>query len=198
MTHKHPTLPYSALNPAMSATTIGFHFGKHTLTYLDNVDKLTAGSPLEGMPLPDIVRAAESGVLLNNAAQAWNHLFFFSALSPSPSKPTDGRFLDAVGNSFGSMAAMTAKMEENAMAVFGSGWTWLVADDNGHLLSFNTANAGTPLRMEGMRPLLCIDVWEHAYYLDYQNRRADYLHNLWSVVDWATVEHRFSTGVMAR
>lgn len=194
MTHKLPALPYSSLEPAMSATTISFHYGKHTLAYLENVDKLTAGSKLEGKPLPCIVHAAEGGALLNNAAQAWNHLFFFASLSPSPTKPSDKRFLDAVGHSFGSMEALTAKMEANAMSVFGSGWTWLVADADGHLLTFNTANADTPLRMEGMRPLLCIDVWEHAYYLDHQNRRADYLHNFWTVVDWATVERRFAAG----
>ena len=162
---------------AISATTIDFHYGKHTRTYLENVDKLAAETPLSELPLDGIVRVTD-GALLNNAAQAWNHLFYFDALSPSPKPASDKAFLAAVERCFGSVDVLKAKMEQSGAALFGSGWTWLVAD--------------SPLRMDGLRPLLCIDVWEHAYYLDYQNRRADYLHNIWNVVDWEVVERRFS------
>lgn len=193
MKHELPKLPWQAdaLTGAISATTIDFHYGKHTRTYLENVEKLAAETPLSELPLDGIVRVAD-GALLNNAAQAWNHLFYFDALSPSP-KPASGKaFLAAVERCFGSVDALKTKMEQSGAALFGSGWTWLVADSGNHLMVINTPNADTPLRMDGLRPLLCIDVWEHAYYLDYQNRRADYLHNIWNVVDWEVVERRFS------
>lgn len=193
MKHELPKLPWQAgaFTGAISATTIDFHYGKHTRTYLENVDKLAAETPLSELPLDGIVRVAD-GALLNNAAQAWNHLFYFDALSPSPKPASDKAFLAAVERCFGSVDVLKTKMEQSGAALFGSGWTWLVADSDNHLMVINTPNADTPLRMDGLRPLLCIDVWEHAYYLDYQNRRADYLHNIWNVVDWDVVERRFS------
>lgn len=193
MKHELPKLPWQAdaLTGAISATTIDFHYGKHTRTYLENVDKLAAETPLSELPLDGIVRVTD-GALLNNAAQAWNHLFYFDALSPSPKPASDKAFLAAVERCFGSVDVLKTKMEQSGAALFGSGWTWLVADSDNHLMVINTPNADTLLRMDGLRPLLCIDVWEHAYYLDYQNRRADYLHNIWNVVDWEVVERRFS------
>lgn len=153
MKHELPKLPWQAdaLTGAISATTIDFHYGKHTRTYLENVDKLAAETPLSELPLDGIVRVAD-GALLNNAAQAWNHLFYFDALSPSPKPASDKAFLAAVERCFGSVDVLKTKMEQSGAALFGSGWTWLVADSDNHLMVINTPNADTPLRMDGLRP----------------------------------------------
>lgn len=177
----------NALAPRMSEQTISFHLGKHLQAYLDNVERLTKGTPFEEMTLKEIVMKAE-GPLLNNAAQAWNHIIFFKQLSPQVVKmPT--LLTQAIATRFGSVEAFHEAFTQAAISLFGSGWVWLAIDAINQLQLLPMSNAGNPIR-EGMRPLMCIDVWEHAYYLDYQNRRANYVKEFWYLIDWNKVEHR--------
>lgn len=177
----------NALAPRMSEQTISFHLGKHLQAYLDNVERLTKGTPFEEMTLKEIVMKAE-GPLLNNAAQAWNHIIFFKQLSPQVVKmPT--LLTQAIATRFGSVEVFHEAFTQAAISLFGSGWVWLAIDAINQLQLLPMSNAGNPIR-EGMRPLMCIDVWEHAYYLDYQNRRADYVKEFWYLIDWNKVEHR--------
>ncbi len=190
MKHLMPQLPYAsnALAPALSAETLNFHYGKHLQTYVDNLNKLIAGTDYEGMSLEEIVCKAD-GALFNNAAQTWNHAFYFSTFSPSP-RPMSAHLTTHIAQSFGSVETFKEKMLNAAAGLFGAGWTWLVADKKGGELSIvNESNAGCPLR-NGLCPLLTIDVWEHAYYIDYRNRRADYLKAVWNLIDWEIVERR--------
>ncbi len=174
-----PPLPWAenALDPVISAKTIGYHYGKHHRAYVDNVNGLIAGTPLEGQSLEAIVRAAASDParkgLFNNAAQAWNHSFYWNSLKPKGGGKPEGSLLQGVEAAFGSFDGFRKELLEAGMTQFGSGWAWLVAE-GGKLKVVKTANADTPLT-SGQTPLLVIDVWEHAYYLDYQNRRKDYL-----------------------
>ena len=173
-------LPYAdnALEPVISAKTLSFHYGKHHAGYLATLNKLIAGTPYEGQPLEAIVRkaAAEQAVpIFNNAAQVWNHTFYWNSLAPvGTGGAPEGAFGDAVSRDFGSFANLKAALEDAAVKRFGSGWAWLVAK-GGKLSVVSTPNAETPLTQAGVTPLLTVDVWEHAYYLDWQNRRADYV-----------------------
>ena len=173
-------LPYAenALEPVITARTLSFHYGKHHAGYVATLNKLIAGTPYAGQPLEAIVRkaAAEQATpIFNNAAQAWNHTFYWNSLAPvGAGGAPEGAFGEAVARDFGSFANMKAALADAAVKRFGSGWAWLVAKD-GKLSVISTPNAETPLAQTGVTPLLTVDVWEHAYYLDWQNRRADYV-----------------------
>ena len=190
MKHTMPELPYAmeALAPKMSGETLEYHYGKHLKTYVDNLNRLIAGTPYEELPLDEIVRTAD-GALFNNAAQAWNHEFFFRMLTPDPS-PMPAGLAERLARDFGSVEEFRAKFTQAAVGLFGSGWVWLVADRSGRLSILARSNAGNPLT-EGLRPVLTIDVWEHAYYIDYRNRRADAVAALWDRIDWKVVADRY-------
>ncbi len=192
MKHELPMLPYAsdALAPKMSQKTLEFHHGKHHQAYVDNLNKLAAGTPFENKSIEEIIREAESGPLFNNAAQVWNHTFFFDELTPKQklTEPT-GMLLEAIEMSFGSFGSMKEQFSKAALALFGSGWVWLVIDGK-ELDIVPTANAYNPLK-DGKTPILTLDVWEHAYYLDYQNRRAEFITNFWDLIDWEKVQQRF-------
>ena len=188
-----PPLPYAenALEPVISARTVGFHYGKHTLGYFDNANKLVEQSPFVGQSLDKVFLEAAKDPkmvgLFNNAAQAWNHVFYWNGLKPGGGGEPTGRLARAVEASFGSAEACKKALAEAAMSQFGSGWAWLVADNAGKLKVVKTGNAGNPMQ-EGLTPLWVIDVWEHAYYLDYQNKRADYVAGvLDKLVNWDAV-----------
>lgn len=189
MLHEMPTLPYGmeALAPAMSKETLEFHYGKHLQTYVDNLNRLIVDTPFADMSLEDIVRHAEGGIF-NNAAQAWNHTFFFRGLTPVQPAVSE-RLAEALTRDFGSVEAFKEKFTQAAIGLFGSGWVWLVADEKGFLSIDSEPNAGNPMK-KGLKPILTIDVWEHAYYIDYRNRRADYVKRLWDIVDWQVVSNR--------
>lgn len=192
MTHELPKLPYAmdALEPAMSKETLEYHYGKHYQTYINNLNDLVKGTKLENSRIEEIVVQSEKGKLLNNAAQAWNHGFFFFTFSPKPQKGPKGKLLEAIDRDFGSFDAFKEQFTAAAVAIFGSGWAWLVKDDSGKLSILSLSNEGNPLR-EGMQPLLTCDVWEHAYYIDYRNSRPNFLKNFWEIVDWSIVEKRY-------
>ena len=190
MKHLLPELPYQleALAPKMSKETLEYHYGKHLQTYIDNLNKLIAGTPYEEKTLEQILLEAE-GPMFYNAAQTWNHTFFFDTLTPQqPEIPHP--LADALTRDFGAVETFKEKSTQSPTTLFGSGWTWMVSDKVGHLSIVSESNAGNPLK-KGLKPLLVIDVWEHAYYLDYQNRRADHVNELWSIVDWDAVSKRF-------
>ena len=192
MKHELPKLPYAndALAQVLGEATLNFHYGKHERAYIDNLNKLIAGTEYENQTLEEIIRSSEGGIF-NNAAQAWNHIFYFFALSPDGKVAPEGSLRQAIVRDFVSVEAFKEKFEAAGLSLFGSGWIWLVADVSGKLSIVQGKNAETPLTSSGMRPLLCFDVWEHAYYLDYQNRRAEYLHRMWEIIDWDVVEQRF-------
>lgn len=186
-----PALPYpiNALEPTMSARTIEFHWGKHEAAYINNLNNLIAGTPLENDTLEEIVRKSD-GAIYNNAAQAWNHIFFFFQLAPNGKKEPGGALLEAINNSFGSLEAFKEAFAKAGATLFGSGWAWLSVKPDGKLEITQGPNAHNPLKNESI-PLLTADVWEHAYYLDYQNRRPDFLSGLWNLVDWKVIEKRY-------
>lgn len=186
-----PRLPYSLsdLEPVISATTIDFHYGKHEQAYIDNLNRLIDGTEYQDMALEAIIRNSE-GALFNNASQAWNHIFYFFQFSPSGFKGPGGKLAEQLISQFGSIEEFKTKFEEAGVSLFGSGWVWLSADESGKLYITQGGNAGNPMT-EGLRPLLVFDVWEHAYYFDYQNRRAEYLKKLWDIVDWDVIEERY-------
>ena len=187
-----PKLPYemNALEPHISQKTLEFHYGKHHNGYVNNLNKLIAGTPFESKSLEEIVKTAQGG-MFNNAAQVWNHTFYWNCMTPNPKKtaPT-GKLMDAIVRDFGSFDAFKEKFINACVTLFGSGWAWLVADKEGKLSIVQTSNAQTPLT-EGLKPLLVCDVWEHAYYLDYQNLRANYVNEFWSVINWEFVESNY-------
>ncbi len=190
MNHVLPSLLYAAtaLQPVISEQTLQFHHGKHHLTYVDNLNKLVPGTQFETLSLEEIVKSAPDGPIFNNAAQVWNHTFYFEAFcEPGASKSTPN---DQLSAQFGSFETFKEEMTKSALGLFGSGWTWLVKDAAGKLSIVNESNAGNPMR-KGLKPILCIDVWEHAYYLDYQNRRAEYLSKIWEILDWSVINKRF-------
>lgn len=193
MIHKMPELPYApnALAPSMSEQTVSIHYGKHLRTYLDNINRLAIGTPYEDMHLKDIIRSAD-GAIYNNAAQAWNHILFFRGLSPV-AKPMGEALNQAITLKWGRFENFQKEFSTAAVNLFGSGWVWLALDNSNELHILSMPNAGNPVT-EDMRPLLCIDVWEHAYYLDYQNRRADYVEAFWKIVDWQHIEERMTRG----
>lgn len=184
-----PPLPYAdnALDPVISANTIGFHYGKHHKAYVDNGNKLLEGTDLEGKSMEEIVRATfktERAGIFNNVAQVWNHNFYWKSMRPGGGGQPTGRVADLIGQAFGGYDGFRKEFHNAGMTQFGSGWAWLVYDGKG-VKVMKTPNAELPLTTEGLKPLLVSDVWEHAYYLDYQNRRADYL-NAWldKLVNW--------------
>ena len=185
-------LPYAmdALEPVISKQTLEFHHGKHLVGYVNNLNGLLEGSPLVGLPLEEIVCKAEGG-MLNNAGQILNHNMYFEQFSApkADNKPT-GKLAEAIVRDFGSFEAFKEAFQKGGATLFGSGWVWLSADKDGKLVITQETNAANPIQ-KGLKPLLTFDVWEHAYYLDYQNRRPDHLAALWQIVDWEVVEKRF-------
>ena len=192
MKFTQPKLPYTpdALAPVISQNTIEYHYGKHEKTYIDNLNSLIEGSEYQDMSLEDIIVKSD-GKIFNNASQAWNHIFYFFQFAPDGLKEPGGELRKKIEEQFGSLDEFKKKLEEAGATLFGSGWVWLSTDRNGKLFITQGSNASNPLT-QGLQPLLTFDVWEHAYYLDYQNRRADYLHKLWDIVDWSVIEMRFS------
>lgn len=179
-----PELPYAkeALAPHISAETIEYHYGKHHQTYVTNLNKLIAGTPFETMSLEEIIKQSNGG-LFNNAAQVWNHTFYWHCLSPKGGNEPTGKLAEAIKQAFGSFADFKEQFTQAAIATFGSGWAWLVQDSSGALKIISTSNAGTPMT-EGLTALLTCDVWEHAYYIDYRNARPNYLTAFWALVNW--------------
>jgi Fe-Mn family superoxide dismutase len=199
MTHQLPDLPWPvhALEPHMSARTLELHHGKHHASYVDNLNQLIRNTSFANLDLEDIVLSAV-GAVFNNAAQHWNHAFFWEGLRPAGGHGPSASLRAALDAGFGSIDAFRKKFSAAAVGNFGSGWTWLVASEDGRLEIVSTGNADNPLR-HGTRPLLACDVWEHAYYLDYQNRRADFVAAFWPLVDWERVAERLgATGRDAR
>ncbi len=191
MTYEQPQLPYDhdALEPAISKETVDYHYGKHEKAYIDNLNRLIKGTEYEDEELEDIITHS-SGALFNNASQAWNHIFYFFTFSPDGRREPTGELRKAIDRDFGSFEKFKEAFVEAGVGLFGSGWVWLSRDEKGKLLITQGPNAGNPLT-DGLTPLLTFDVWEHAYYLDYKNRRADALARLWDIVDWEIVEGRF-------
>ena len=199
-----PALPYEALGDVISQQTLSFHHGKHLKAYVDNLNKLLPGSGLEGLALQEVVRRSEGGLfnpegepntdknmlnaVRNNAGQVLNHTMYFEQFSPTPTSMS-ATFAASLEKDFGSVENFKKEFEKQGAALFGSGWVWLSADKEGRLVITQQRNAENPVTA-GLTPLLTFDVWEHAYYLDYQNRRADYLCALWQVVEWQVVESR--------
>ena len=185
-------LPYAidALEPVISKQTLEFHHGKHLAGYVNNLNALLEGSPLAGLPLEEIVCKAEGG-MLNNAGQILNHNMYFGQFTGEPTKsaPT-GQLADAIERDFGSFEAFKEEFQKKGATLFGSGWVWLSADKDAKLVITQETNAANPVQ-KGLKPLLTFDVWEHAYYLDYQNRRPDHLAALWQIVDWSVIEKRY-------
>ena len=184
-------LPYRSLAPVISDETLGFHHGKHLQAYVDNLNKLIAGTELEGKTLEEIVRSSQGGVF-NNAGQILNHELYFTQFKPvaEVSKAPVGKLAAQIEKQWGSLDDFKADFEAKGVGLFGSGWVWLQADANGELFIGQYANADNPVA-HGLKPILTFDVWEHAYYLDYQNRRAAHLKELWKIVDWKVVEERY-------
>jgi Fe-Mn family superoxide dismutase len=183
-----PSLPYAldALAPFLSKETLEFHYGKHQQTYVDNLNKLVPGTEFDGKSLEDIILKAQ-GPVFNNAAQVWNHTFYWSGLKPGGGGEPSGALAAVLNASFGSFAAFKEKFTDASVKHFGSGWGWLVRGKDGKLSVESTANAGNPMTA-GSKPLLTCDVWEHAYYIDYRNARAKYVEAFWKYVDWEFVE----------
>lgn len=181
---------FGDLAPMMSQETIAFHYGKHFQTYVDNLNRLVDGSKYEGMSLGELVRKAPEGAIADNAGQVHNHMLFFEQLAPSQhAKQPTGEFRFLAEQSFGSFEKMIEQLDNAAASFFGSGWTFLAMNELGELKILSLPNGDNPLRYN-LIPLLAIDVWEHAYYLDYQNRRRDYLKNLWLLINWHVVSGR--------
>lgn len=180
-------LPYAELPGVISANTLSFHHGKHLKAYVDNMNKMLPGSGLEDLPLAEVVKKSQGG-LFNNAGQVLNHTMYFEQFGFANHEPA-GKMLELLERDFGSTEAFKKEFEQKGATLFGSGWVWLSMAADGKLVITQEANAGNPVTL-GLNPLLTFDVWEHAYYLDYQNRRADYLAALWQAVDWQVVAER--------
>lgn len=191
MTFELPLLPYAkdALAPVLSAETIDFHYGKHLLTYVNNLNALLHGTEFENADLDTIVKKSV-GAIFNNAAQIWNHNFYFLSLTPVSGTQPSSQLLNAITDAFGSFEDFKSEFNKAAITVFGSGWAWLVKDNDAKLSIQKESNAGNPLT-SGLTPLLTFDVWEHAYYIDFRNRRPEYVNALWDIVDWNVVSQRF-------
>ena len=190
MTFELKPLPYpmDALMPYIDKRTIEFHYSKHHQGYVNKLNDLIKGTQFEGQALEFIIRKS-SGPLFNNAAQVWNHTFYWECLAPASGSAPTGRLKLLIEKSFGSVENFREKFSVSAATLFGSGWTWLIQRTDGNLQIMQTSNAETPITMD-LNPLLTCDVWEHAYYLDYQNRRPDYIQAFWKLVDWKAVEAR--------
>lgn len=190
MAFELPKLPYemNALEPFISKQTLEFHYGKHHRAYVDNLNRLVPGTPFEHSSLEEIVNKAQGGIF-NNGAQVWNHTFYWNCLSPEVDQQPSAALLTQLEVSFGSLDGFKQKFTQAAATLFGSGWAWLVRHPDGRLEIVQESNAGNPLR-QGLTPLLTCDVWEHAYYLDKQNRRLDYIADFWHLVNWKAVLER--------
>lgn len=184
-------LPYAmdALEPHISGHTLNYHYGKHYHTYVANLQKLIANTDMQDMQIEEIIRASEAsgGAVFNNVAQVYNHAFYWECLSPRGGGEPKGELADAIDSVFGSFAEFKSEFTQKSVSLFGSGWTWLSKDTEGKLTITQEGNAGTPLTRAGWKPLLVCDVWEHAYYLDYQNARPKYLDAFWRLVNWERV-----------
>jgi Fe-Mn family superoxide dismutase len=193
MAFELPALPYelNALEPHISKETLEFHYGKHHNTYVVKLNGLVEGTELENKSLEDIIKTSTGGVF-NNAAQIWNHTFYWHCLAPNAGGLPSGALFDAIEANFGSFDAFKAKFTDSAINNFGSSWTWLVKKADGTLDIINTSNADTPITEEGLTPLLTVDLWEHAYYIDYRNLRPDYMNGFWALVNWAFVADNFA------
>ena len=191
MAFELPKLPYAmdALEPFISKQTIEFHYGKHHQAYVNNLNNLAPGTEFENATLEEIVKKASGGIF-NNGAQIWNHTFYWNCLKPNGGGIPTGKLLEAINKSFGSFEEFKQKFSTAAATLFGSGWAWLVKNNDGSLAIVQESNAGNPLR-NGLTPLLTCDVWEHAYYIDQQNKRPDYISAFWNLVDWDAVSSRF-------
>ncbi|WBL72689.1 superoxide dismutase [Fe] [Serratia liquefaciens] len=192
MSFELPALPYekNALEPHISAETLEYHYGKHHNAYVVNLNNLLKGSEFEGSSLEALIKASSGGIF-NNAAQVWNHTFYWHCLSPQGGGEPQGKLAAAINQAFGSFTAFREQFSDAAVKNFGAGWTWLVERPDGSLAIVNTSNAATPLTGED-KPLLTVDVWEHAYYIDYRNARPTYLENFWALVNWAFVEENLA------
>ncbi|WPL17835.1 Superoxide dismutase [Fe] [Thiorhodovibrio winogradskyi] len=192
MAHELPALPYAknALEPVISAETIDFHYGKHHQTYVTNLNNLIKGTEFESLSLEDIIKKASGGIF-NNAAQVWNHSFYWNCLSPTGGGTPSGALADAINAKFGGFEDFKKDFSASAAGNFGSGWTWLVKNADGSVEIMNTSNAATPMT-EGKTALLTVDVWEHAYYIDYRNARPKYLEAIWDKIDWDFVSQNFT------
>jgi Fe-Mn family superoxide dismutase len=193
MTFELPTLPYARddLAPHISAETIDYHYGKHHNTYVEKLNGLVPGTEFEGKSLEDIIKTSSGGIF-NNAAQVWNHGFYWECLSPNGGGAATGAVATAIDTAFGSFEAFKKAFSDAAVGNFGSGWTWLVKNTDGSLAIVNTSNAETPLTDSAVTPLLTVDVWEHAYYIDYRNARPKYLEAFWALVNWDFVNKNFA------
>ena len=192
MKHELPALPYAqdALAPTISAETLDFHYGKHHNAYVTNLNNLIPGTEFENLSLEDIIKKASGGIF-NNAAQVWNHTFYWNCLSPNGGGAPSGDLAAAIDAAFGSFDEFKSAFTTAAATNFGSGWTWLVRNADGSLAIVSTSNAGCPLT-SGQTPLLTVDVWEHAYYVDYRNARPKYLGEIWNLFNWAFVAENFA------
>ena len=190
------SLPYApeALEPVISKETIEYHYGKHLQGYVDNLNKLVAGTEYEGMWLEEIVAKAQGGIF-NNAGQILNHNLYFTQFAPvkelTSERMNELKVVKAIVRDFGSLEAFQTEFEQKGVTLFGSGWVWLAADKEGKLVITQEPNAGNPIT-KGLKPLLTMDVWEHAYYIDYRNRRAAHLHALWQIINWEEIERRYN------
>ena len=191
MTFTLPELPYpmDALEPFISKLTIEYHYGKHHQAYVNNLNKLIQGTEFEDASLEEVIQKAEGGIF-NNAAQVWNHTFYWNCMKPGGGGEPGGELAKEIEQFFGSFDDFREQFSKAAVTLFGSGWAWLVKDAYGNLDIRQTSNAGCPLR-DGFTPLLTCDVWEHAYYLDQQNARPNYVEGFWDLIDWKAVEERF-------
>jgi len=191
MTYELPALPYAqnALEPVISEETIGYHYGKHHQTYVTNLNNLVPGTEFEGKPLEEIIMSSSAGIF-NNAAQVWNHTFYWNCLSPNGGGEPSGTLAEAINSTFGSFDEFKKQFSTSAATNFGSGWTWLVKNSDGSIEIFNTSNAGSPMT-DGKTALLTVDVWEHAYYVDYRNARPQYLEEIWKLINWDFVAANF-------
>ncbi|MCW8328348.1 superoxide dismutase [Fe] [Photobacterium sp. SDRW27] len=189
MAFELPALPYAinALEPHISQETLEYHHGKHHNTYVVKLNGLVEGTELAEKSLEEIIKTSPAGGVFNNAAQIWNHTFYWHCLSPNAGGEPTGEVADAIAKTFGSFEEFKTKFTDSAINNFGSSWTWLVKKADGSLDIVNTSNAGTPLTEEGVTPLLTVDLWEHAYYIDYRNLRPDYMNAFWALVNWEFV-----------
>ncbi|NMM26051.1 MAG: superoxide dismutase [Fe] [Glaciimonas sp.] len=192
MEHTLPALPYAmdALQPHISKETLEYHYGKHHQTYVTNLNNLIKGTEFENAKLEDIIRKASGGVF-NNAAQIWNHSFYWNCLTPKASGAPSGALADAINAKWGTFDKFKAEFTKSALGNFGSGWTWLVKKADGSVDIVNTSNAATPLTGTE-KPLLTCDVWEHAYYIDYRNARPKYVESFWNLANWDFVAKNFA------
>ncbi|HSN50117.1 MAG TPA: superoxide dismutase [Bacteroidales bacterium] len=191
MSFELPKLPYklNALVPYISEETLDFHYGKHHQTYVNNLNGLVPGTEFENASLESIIKKAEGGIY-NNAAQVWNHTFYFESFALDGRKIPSGVLADAINSSFGSFDGFKDQFNKAAATLFGAGWAWIVKNDDGSLQIIQESNAGNPLR-KGLKPIMTCDVWEHAYYIDYRNRRPEYIKSFWEVLDWELVAKRY-------